>query len=378
MVEKFTAKRQKSVQRAARVKAVVQTAPRKFQIEHFERPKIGRFDGLLRLEACGICGTDIEQYTGHLKIAQYPYIPGHEPVGVIDEIGEEAARTWGVKPGDRVAVEPLIPCGKCDHCQVGHRTGCTDWMCYGLTTTAREPGILGGYADYMYLRPDTVMHKIDPTIPAEVAVWFNPLGAGIRWAVTAPSLRMGDTILILGSGQRGIASVIAAKAAGAAKIIVTDIAKAAHKLDMAMKFGAHHTIVADEEDVVERVRALTRGRGADVVVDVSAGATKPVNDAIGAVKNEGTVVLAGMKGATNATPILTDDVVLRSIRLQGVFTVDTAAYRQAIRLVEQISGELPKVGTQTFGLEAAEDAIAKLAGWDGGPSALHVAIMPRP
>ena len=375
MKVKPTTKRQTSVQRADRIRAVVQTGPRQLEIEEFERPKVGRFDGLLKIEACGICGTDIEQFTGHLRITEYPYIPGHEPLGTIEAIGEEAAKNWGVKPGDRVAVEPLIPCGRCENCQCGHRNTCTNWTSYGFTGTSQEPGILGGYADYMYLHPDTILHKIDPTMPAEVAAWYNPLGAGVRWAVSAPSLRMGDTIVILGSGQRGLASVIAAKAAGAGMIIVTDLAKAAHKLDLAMKFGADHVIVADEEDVVERVRQLTNGRAADVVLDVSTGAVKPIIDAVEIVRNGGTIVLAGMKG-NNATSLMTDKIVLRSIRLQGVFTVDTASYRQAIQLVEKNHRLLSLVGSSSYGLDSAEEAISRLAGWDGKPPATHVVIKP--
>jgi len=368
-------KRQNSVQRAARIRAVVQTGVEKLEIQDFERPKIGKFDGILKMESCGICGTDIEQYTGHLKITDYPYIPGHEPLGIIDEIGEEAAKHWGVKPGDRVAVEPLIPCGHCESCISGQRNACPNWESYGFTSATQEPGILGGYADYMYLRPDTILHKVNPDISPEVAAWFNPMGAGVRWAVSAPSLKMGDTIVILGSGQRGIASVIAAKAAGAGKIIVTDLSRAAHKLDLAMSFGADHAIVVDEQDAVEEVARITGGRGADVVLDVST-ATQPILDAIEIVRPGGTIILAGMKG-DNLTSMMTDKIVLRSIRLQGVLTVDTASYKTAIRLVEQHHHELTRVGTQTFGLERAEDAIARLAGWDDKPPATHVVLRPN-
>jgi len=368
-------KRQNSVQRAARIRAVVQTGAKKLEMQEFERPKVGSFDGILKLESCGICGTDIEQYTGHLKITDYPYIPGHEPLGIIDEIGEEASKLWGVKPGDRVAVEPLIPCGHCDSCVSGQRNSCPNWESYGFTSTLQEPGILGGYADYMYLRPDTVLHKVNPNIAPEVAAWFNPMGAGVRWAVTAPSLKQGDTIVILGSGQRGIASVIAAKAAGAEKIIVTDIARAAHKLDLARSFGADHAIVADEENTVEQVARITNGRGADVVLDVST-ATQPIVDAIDIVRSGGTIILAGMKG-NNMTSLMTDKIVLRAIRLQGVLTVDTQSYITAIKLVEKHYRSLARVGTQTFGLDRAEDAIARLAGWDDKPPATHVVLRPN-
>jgi threonine dehydrogenase-like Zn-dependent dehydrogenase len=360
--------------RAPTIRAVVQTGPKMFEIQKFERPRIGTDDGLLKLEACGICGTDIEQYSGHLKIVDYPYIPGHEPLGIIADIGAEAAARWGVAPGDRVAVEPLIACGHCDMCARGEPNTCPNWMSYGFNSSLQTPGLYGGYADYMYLAPGTRLHRMDPTIPAEVAAWFNPMGAGVRWAVGVPSLAPGDTIVILGSGQRGLASVIAAKAAGAARIIVTDVARAAHKLELARRFGADHTIVVDHEDCVGAVKRLTNGRGADVVVDVST-APGPVADAVEVVRNGGTIVLAGMKG-DNSVNLLTDRIVLRSIRLQGVFTVDSASYVTAIRLVEQHHRDLAGVGSLAFPLERAEDAIGRLAGWDGRPPAIHVVLKP--
>src|ERR1700743_3541555 len=176
---------------------------------------------------------------------------------------------WGFNVGARFGVEPLIPCGECEACREGLRTRCSGWgrmYSYGLLDTAIAPQILGGYSEYMYLPPNTVLHKMPLSMPASVAVLFNPLAAGVRWATTTPDLALGDTIVVLGAGQRGLACVIAARAAGAGKIIVTDLARSAGKLDFARELGADAAIVADEEDVVARVHDLTGGRGADIVV----------------------------------------------------------------------------------------------------------------
>ena len=124
---------------------------------------------------------------------------------------------------------------------------------YGLLDTDVEPQILGGYSEFMYLHPNTVLHKMPLEMPASVAVLFNPLAAGVRWATTTPGPQLGDTIVVLGAGQRGLSCVIAARAAGAGKIIVTDLARAAGKLEFARELGADATIVADQEDVVARV-----------------------------------------------------------------------------------------------------------------------------
>src|SRR5437773_11561805 len=106
------------------VRAAVQTAPRTFEMRDFPRPVIGPDEGLLRIEACGICGSDVEQYKGHLGQRSLPMVPGHEPLGIIEEVGERAAGRWGVRPGDRVALEILIPCRSCDLCLTGRYMAC--------------------------------------------------------------------------------------------------------------------------------------------------------------------------------------------------------------------------------------------------------------
>lgn len=359
----------------------MQTDARTFEVHEFERPAVGLDDAILRLELCGICGSDIEQYDGRFAEKGWvrgPTIPGHEPLGIIDEIGERASKRWGVVAGDRVAVEPLIPCGQCEACRAGASTRCDGWgrvYSYGLLGTDIEPTLLGGYSEYMYLHPNSVMHRMSRAMPAEVAVLFNPLAAGIRWAATESDLKLGDTIVILGAGQRGLAAVIAARAAGAGKILVTDLARAAGKLEFALELGADAVIVADEEDVVARVEQLTEGRLADVVVDVTPVATQPILDAIEIVRNGGTIVLAGVKGGPTA-PIDNDRLVFKSITMRGVFTVDSPAYRQAIRLLSEGRHPFARMHTASYGLDRAEEAIHHLAGRLDGPPAIHVAIAP--
>lgn len=363
-------------------RAVVQTGPGHFEVHEFGVPEIGPDDGILRMELCGICGSDIEQYDGRFDAIGWtkgPTIPGHEPLGIVAAIGERAATRWGVNVGDRVAVEPLIPCGECEACREGLRTRCSGWgrmYSYGLLDTAIEPQILGGYSEYMYLHPNTVLHKMPLSMPASVAVLFNPLAAGVRWATTTPDLALGDTIVVLGAGQRGLACVIAARAAGAGKIIVTDLERSAGKLEFARELGADATIVADREDVVARVHDLTGGRGADIVVDVTPVATQPILDAVAFVRNGGTIVLSGVKGGPRAE-IDTDELVRKSITMRGVFTVDSPAYRRAIRLLESGAQPFERLHTASYPLERAEEAIHHLAGRLDGPPAINVAIAPH-
>ena len=127
--------------------------------------------------------------------------------------------------GDRVAVEILRPCRACDYCLTGRYMSCPNRDgAYGMTPLSREPAPVGRLrASYLYLHPWAILHKVSKDLPPEIAVMFNPLGAGVRWAAFLGEVGLGETVLILGPGQRGLASVIAARARGAGTIIVTGL-----------------------------------------------------------------------------------------------------------------------------------------------------------
>ncbi len=363
--------------------AAVQVGPRRLELQELPLPTVADDCALLRVEACGLCGTDVAQYEGSFAeagLAYLPCIPGHEPLGRIAAIGPTAALRWNLREGDRVALEPHLSCGTCDACLAGERTACAVGehrdTNYGFIGTEVESGLWGGYSQYMHVDPRTILHKLPPDLPASIAAMFNPMGAGIRWAYRAPATRLGDTVVILGSGQRGLTCAIAARAAGAGQVIVTDLARASHKLDLALELGADAAIVADEEDVVERVVELTGGKLADVVVDVSAGATKPVTDAIEIVKRGGTIILAGAKEGREIPGFVSDKLTLGGIRMQGVFAVDSASFREAIRLIAADPATFERIHSDSFPLAEAGRAVERLSGADGKPPATHVTIEP--
>jgi len=357
--------------------AIVQTGPRKLEVREYPLPEIGAEDALLRLESCGICGSDYEQYEGAIALSS-PVIPGHEPLGIIERLGSVAAKRWGVGEGDRVAVEVLLPCGYCTQCLSGAYRLCTGkgrMSAYGYTPVDIPPALWGGYAQYMYLDPHTVLHKVSKSIAPEIAVMFNPLGAGIRWAVQMPGTTIGDTIVIIGPGQRGLASVIAAHEAGAGTIIVTGLARDKRKLDLAKEFGATHTINVEAQDPVEVVKEITGGRGADAVVDVAAYSPQTVVQAIDMVKRAGTVILAGVK-AKPVPMLASDKIIFKEIRVQGALGVDFKGYKPAIRIIESGRYPLEKMHTHTLPLEKAEYGIKLLAGQIAGEEAIHIALKP--
>ena len=359
-------------------RAIVQTAPRRLELRELPVPEIDDDSALLRIEACGICGSDVEQYTGVIP-ARLPLIPGHEPLGVIERIGDRAARRWGVSAGDRVAVEAPIPCGHCRACLAGNYQVCRGrggMFAHGYVPLSHPPALWGAYADYMYLDPFSLVHRIRADVPAGIAAMFNPLGAGFRWAVEIPNTKPGDTVLILGPGQRGLASVIAARAAGADTIIVTGLTRDAPKLALALTLGADHVIDIEQEDARARVHELTGGRGAEVVIEVSANAPEPVAEALRYVATGGCIVLAGVKGFKPVPDFVSDLVVVKEITIKGAFGVTWRAYESAIRLIESGRVPLAQMHTHDFPLEQAELAIRTLAGEVPGASSIHSCLLP--
>ncbi len=355
--------------------AMVQTARRVLEPRDIPIPDIDDDGAILRLEACGICGSDYEQFEGVLRTPM-PVIPGHEPLGRIAKIGDRAAARWGVDVGDRVAVETMLSCRHCEPCLSGHYHLCDTRRIYSFIPLTEEPGLWGGYAQYMYLHPNSIVHRVDPTLPPEIGVIFNPLGAGFRWAVELPNTQPGDTVVILGPGQRGLASVIACRAVGAGTIIVTGLAADERKLALARSFGADHTIDVDNEDAVRRVKEITNGRGADVVLDVSAYATKPIADALSMVRPGGTIVLAGMKGFKAVDDFVSDLIVMKEINIRGAIGVTSSGYRNAIRLIESGTVPVADMHTHDFALEDASLAIRTLAREIEGDESIHSCLIP--
>lgn len=354
--------------------SMVQTEPRKLEARDLPIPDIGDDDALLRLEACGICGSDYEQFEGVLRTPM-PVIPGHEPVGIIERIGDGAARRWGVDVGDRVAVETMLSCRHCPACLTGRYHLCRQRRIYSYIPLEIAPGLWGAYSQYMYLAPNAIVHKMDPSLPPEIAVMFNPLGAGFRWGVEIPRTKPGDTVVIMGPGQRGLSCVLACKEAGASNIIVTGLSKDARKLALARRFGAQHTIDVDEEDPVRRMKELTDGRGADVVVDVSSYATEPIVQSLDFASMGGTVVLAGTKGFKPVPDFVSDKIVLKEITLRGAIGVTSTGYASAIRLIEAGTTPIAEMHTHRFGLEDAELAIRTLAREIPDEESIHSCLM---
>jgi alcohol dehydrogenase len=343
---------------------MVLEAPRRLSPRSLPLPEIGDDDGLLRIEACGLCGTDHEQFTGVLG-AGAPFVPGHESVGIVEAVGPSAADRWGVSVGDRVAVEVFQSCRDCDRCRAGEyrrcqRHGIGDM--YGFIPVDKAPGLWGGYATHQYLAPDTLLLPVPAGLDPIVATLFNPLGAGIRWGVTVPGTKAGDVVAVLGPGVRGLSACAAAKDAGAAFVMVTGFGpRDASRLELAKAFGADLVVDVAVDDPVRALRAAGIG-GADVVVDVTAKAPAALAQAVGLARSGGTIVLAGTRGAPNVPGFDPDLVVYKELRLVGALGVDATAYAAALELLA--SGRLPfaDLPRRVVGFDGLPDLLATMAG----------------
>jgi threonine dehydrogenase-like Zn-dependent dehydrogenase len=360
---------------------MVQRGPRTLEITEIEVPAMRAGEALLRVEACGLCGSDIDQYEGRGRTPM-PLIPGHEPIGVIEEISAEAAKTWGVAIGDRVAVMPHITCGRCEFCVTGMLHLCPGALAvnvghYGMTPLDYDHGLWGGYSEYIQLHPRTLLLKLPESLPTGIATMYQALAAGLRWAVQVPQAKQSDTVLVMGCGQRGLACVIALRTAGVRTIIVTGLSRDGFKLDQAVRLGASHVIDVEREDTVDRVKELTMGRGVDIVVDVAPGDPRSFLDAVGAVRVGGTVVLGAVKTRGMTTAFDPNLLQSREIRVQGVFTQGYDCYEAAIGLLEREQAMIAPLHTHEMPLDRVEDAIKMLSGEAAGAQSICISVTPQ-
>lgn len=355
------------------VAAAVLEAPRRLLVREFDRPAVGDDDAVLRVEACGLCGTDHEQFTGVLP-TNGPTIPGHEAVGVIEEIGTAAASRWGVAEGDLVAVAPFQSCGRCDRCQAREERRCRHHGlrdAYGFAPVADPPSLWGGYATHQYLAPDSQLLPVPPGMDPVIATLFNPLGAGIRWAVTVPGTKEGDRVAILGPGIRGLCSVAAVKDAGASFVMVTGFGEHdRERLELAKRFGADATVDVASADP----RSVERNF--DVVVDVTAKAPAAFGQAIDLVRPGGTVVVAGTRGSSDTPGFSPDTIVYKECRVVGAFGVDLPEYRAALELLATGRYPFAELPRRVAGLDEADALLTTMAGEGDGPPPVHGVVAP--
>ncbi len=356
--------------------SAVLTAPESFEVREFPLPAIGEDDGLLRMELCGVCGSDVLHWGGHSAVSRnLPAILGHEIVGRIEQAGQNAAKRWGVAVGDRVIVEASFGCGLCDLCLRGSYQMCAAGQGYGGRISASAgPHLWGAFGQHLYLPPRARVHRIGDAIAPEVGVVIGAvLANGVRWVHTIGGAGIGDTVVVFGPGPQGLAATIAAHAAGAERIIVVGLTGDRARLAFACDCGATDTLTFDQH-TVGAITELTGGRLADVVIDVTGSANSPAV-AAEIVRPLGTFVMAGSTAAASVE-LPWNELVRKEVRAQGVNSHDQAAVRAAIALASSGRYPLERMVTHRFPLGSAGDALQLIRSARSSDGAIKAVIDP--
>ncbi len=359
-------------------RALVLTSPRNFEERDVEIGPTGEDDGVLRVEACGLCGTDHEQYTGHIH-SHFAFVPGHEVVGVIEHIGSRASERWQVAAGQRVAVEVFNSCRECAACRSGayrrcERNGLATMV--GFVDADEAPGPRGGYATHLYLPPDSMLLPVPDEMDPVLATVFNPLGPGIRWAATIPGTGDGDVVAVLGPGIRGLSACVAAKEAGAGFVMITGAGPGDRvRLDLARHFGADLAVDVLATDPVEALREAT-GVSADIVVDVTAKAPTALAQGVALLRPGGTLVLAGTRGSREVPNFHPDHIVYKELRIIGALGVDYPAYQEAFRILASHRYPFAELPRRVASLDTLESLVRTMAGEGDADLPVHGVLVP--
>jgi len=328
------------------MKAAIMTELRKIELVEMPVPKPGPNEALVKVMAVGICGSDVHYYEhGRIGrfIVDFPFLLGHECAGEVVAVGENVTR---VKPGDRVAIEPGVTCGKCQYCKKGRYNLCPD------VQFLATPPVHGSFAQYIVHRED-FLFPIPDHMSYEAASLVEPFSVGIH-ASRAAALQPGETVAIHGMGPVGLMAVVAAKAFGAGQIIVSDLEP--KRLEAARKLGATRTVRVGEEDPAEVVRSLTDGRGADVAFE-TAGNGKALQSALASLRRGGRLSIVGLPPQPEI-PLNITYIADNEIQIRGIFRYANT-YPDGIRFLASGLADVDAIITDRYPLERTWEAMER-------------------
>ena len=303
------------------MKALLLSEPSKLDVTtDMPRPVPGPREVLIRIAACGICGSDVHGYDGSSGRRIPPLVMGHEAAGTVAEIGE-GVRQFTV--GDRVTFDSTVYCGECDYCRIGEVNLCDNRQVVGVSCGDYRRH--GAFAEYVVV-PERIVYRLPNELGFAEAAMLEAVSVALH-AVREAGLRGGEIALVIGSGMIGLLTLQAARAAGCSRVYIADVDSS--RLALARQMGADDAIHASGAELVAQVQRLTGGKGVDVVFE-AVGRNQTIAGAIDSVRKGGTVVLIG-----NITPEVTlplQKVVSRQIRLQGT-AASSGEYPEAIELM---------------------------------------------
>lgn len=362
------------------VTAAVALKARHTELREFPMPDIPADAGVLRVSVTGVCGSDWPIY---LNDKAGPRILGHEMIGTVEMLGPLAFERWGLKLGDRVALEEYLPCGHCHFCRTAEYRSCPETdaqrfgaVRYGSTPVNKRPSLWGGYSQFVYLHPRSVFHRLPSAdvIPDRIAAMALPIGNGFQWAYLDGGAGPGKTIIIQGPGQQGLGCVIAAKAAGASCIIVSGLARDADRLDVAKALGADHVVAVDQQDLRAEVERITSGRMADLVIDVAGGGPEIFNNSLALLHRLG-VFQTSVRRRAPLNNFDIDQLVTKQVTFRGMRGHSFQAVELALRTMQEGKFPLHLMTTHLMGLHEV-DAALRMVGGQTEERSIHISVDP--
>jgi L-iditol 2-dehydrogenase len=351
------------------VKAAVISEPEKLEVKNFDLPKVAEDAMLVRIKACGVCGTDVHVFHGHRKTVPFPLIPGHELSGVVEELGPDANKRLKVHggelgKGDMVTVVPGVPCGRCFYCRNTPDLPnlCMNRLVYGVTRSAKDPPHLyGGYSEHLYVEPGSWVYKLPKDMSFEMGALAEPMAVSSRAlsrALGAIGKATGMTVLVQGAGPIGLLATAAAKVMDAEKVIVID--RVEERLQMAMRMGADEVIDMREletsEARVKRTLELTDGVGADVVVECT-GVPTAVPEGIEMTRRAGKYVEVGHFTDPGGVEIRPHVICHKDMDILGSWVYPMWQFGDALKVLNSRKFPFVEIFTHHFSIDEALQAI---------------------
>jgi L-iditol 2-dehydrogenase len=277
----------------------------KLEMVEMPQPGIGPDDVLVRVRACGICGSDVHGYDGSTGRRIPPLVMGHEAAGTVEALGDQVK---GLQPGERVTFDSTVYCGSCRFCREGKVNLCDNRQVLGVSCGDYRRH--GAFAEYVAI-PARIVYHLPPSLSFENAAMIEATSIAVH-AVGLASVRTGSAAVVVGCGMIGLLSIQALRAAGVENLVAVDIDD--RRLKLAAQFGARHTFNSATLDAAAGVREITEGRGVDLAIE-AVGNTGALQTAIASLRKGGTAVLIGNISPSVDLPL--QSVVTREIRLLG-------------------------------------------------------------
>ena len=321
------------------MKAVYMEKPWNIEISDVQMPEPKEGEALLRVKSAGICGSDIGAFRGTNGLVSYPRIIGHEIAGEVISIPENNKN--GIKPGDRVIVDPYLYCGHCYPCSIGRTNCCVDLKVLGVH-------VEGGMAEY-FCHPADMLLKVPDDMPWDIIPLAEPLTIALH-GIHRLNLKAGEHIAITGAGPIGLLAAMVALHYGAEPIMI-DLVK--ERLDFAKSLGVRYTINLREEDLVEKVSEYTNGRMAECVMEAS-GANSAIRATLDIVSHAGRIALTGWP--KQETPIPTDMITRKEVDVRGART-SAGEFPEAIELIYHQKVDVRRILTKVISIDEAPETI---------------------